>query len=274
MPKLPDASIEYEPAEPYGDVQELQLARTVWFPVNYLVIRTLLQYEQFAGPEFTTEYPTGSGRQVTLREMAGDLADRLVSIWLPGADGRRPVYGGRAPADRPGLEGQPAVLRILPRRQRRRTAPCTRPAGRLWSPTCYSIRRVEAVTCCSTRANLQPRRALIMAAQLTDAAHPLLYEINPSLDVLDGDSRLLNVLKSQRPHGGGPIHAAGRIYACGTLTLTEPTQNVSNARPATTLLMDCSSVRDLRTACVPPRAVRRRQGVGFRKRQNLKHLSA
>jgi hypothetical protein len=43
-----------------------------------------------------------------------------------------------------------------------------------------------------------------MAAQLTDAAHPLLYEINPSLDVLDGDSRLLNVLKSQRPHGGRP----------------------------------------------------------------------
>ena len=31
---------------------------------------------------------------MTLREIAGDLADRLVSIWLPGADGRRPVYGG------------------------------------------------------------------------------------------------------------------------------------------------------------------------------------
>ena len=31
---------------------------------------------------------------VTLREVAGDLADRLVSIWLPGPDGRRPVYGG------------------------------------------------------------------------------------------------------------------------------------------------------------------------------------
>ena len=26
--------------------------------------------------------------------MAGDLADRLVSIWLPDSDGRRPVYGG------------------------------------------------------------------------------------------------------------------------------------------------------------------------------------
>ena len=35
----------------------------VWFPVNYLVIRALLQYDQFFGPEFTIEYPTGSGRQ-------------------------------------------------------------------------------------------------------------------------------------------------------------------------------------------------------------------
>ena len=96
VPKLPDASIEYEPAESrtamYGGNSNWR--GPVWFPVNYLVIRTLLQYEQFAGPEFTTEYPTGSGRQVTLREVAGDLADRLVSIWLPGPDGRRPVYGG------------------------------------------------------------------------------------------------------------------------------------------------------------------------------------
>ena len=54
----------------------------------------LLQYDQFFGPDFTIEYPTGSGQPVTLRDIAGDLADRLISIWLPGPDGRRPVYGG------------------------------------------------------------------------------------------------------------------------------------------------------------------------------------
>ncbi len=66
----------------------------VWFPVNYLIIRALLQYDQFFGPDFTVEYPTRSGHHLTLREIAGDLTDRLVSIWLPGPDGRRPVYGG------------------------------------------------------------------------------------------------------------------------------------------------------------------------------------
>ena len=31
---------------------------------------------------------------MTFGEIAQDLADRIVSIWLRGADGRRPVYGG------------------------------------------------------------------------------------------------------------------------------------------------------------------------------------
>jgi hypothetical protein len=34
--------------------------------------------------------------------------------------------------------------------------------------------------------------------------------------------------------------------------LTDSTQVVSNVRPPTTSSMDCSSARDLRTACVPP----------------------
>jgi len=96
VPGLPDAVIEYEPAESrtamYGGNSNWR--GPIWFPVNYLVIRALLIYDQFYGPDFTIEYPTGSGQQLTLRAVAGDLTDRLVSIWLPGPDGRRPVYGG------------------------------------------------------------------------------------------------------------------------------------------------------------------------------------
>ena len=95
VPGMPDAAIEYEPAESrtamYGGNSNWR--GPVWFPVNYLVIRALLQYDQFFGPDFTIEYPSRSGQQMTLRAVAGDLADRLVSIWLPGPDGRRPVYG-------------------------------------------------------------------------------------------------------------------------------------------------------------------------------------
>jgi hypothetical protein len=68
----------------------------VWFPTNYVAIRSLLQYDQFFGPDHTVEYPTGSGRLLRLRDIADDLADRLVSLWLPDADGRRPVNGAVA----------------------------------------------------------------------------------------------------------------------------------------------------------------------------------
>jgi hypothetical protein len=91
------------------------------FPINYLVIRALLQYDQFFGPEFTIEYPTGSGQQLSLRDIAGDLSDRPISIWLPCLDGRRPVYGGvELMQTDPAWKDKPVVLRVLPRRQRRR----------------------------------------------------------------------------------------------------------------------------------------------------------
>ncbi len=95
VPGVPGASIEYEPAEGRTDMYggNSNWRGPVWMPVNYLVIRSLWQYHQFLGDEYTVEYPTGSGQRRTLAEVADDLRDRLVSIWLPGPDGRRPVYG-------------------------------------------------------------------------------------------------------------------------------------------------------------------------------------
>jgi hypothetical protein len=59
-----------------------------------LVIRAIEVLGLYYGNEFTVELPTGSGRYVTLSDVARDLANRLESIFLPDANGRRPVYGG------------------------------------------------------------------------------------------------------------------------------------------------------------------------------------
>jgi hypothetical protein len=97
VPGLPDAVIDYEPAESttsmYGGNSNWR--GPVWMPTNYLVVRSLLLYDEFLGSGFTLEYPTGSGREHTVREVAGDLADRLVGIWLPDESGRRPVFGAQ-----------------------------------------------------------------------------------------------------------------------------------------------------------------------------------
>ena len=50
----------------------------------------------FFGDEWTVEYPAGSGRELTLGQIAMDLSDRLISIFTPGPDGRRPCFGGAA----------------------------------------------------------------------------------------------------------------------------------------------------------------------------------
>jgi hypothetical protein len=66
----------------------------IWMPVNGLIVRALLHYYSYYGDRFTVECPTGSGRQMTLYEIANELSRRLSSIFLKNTDGRRPVYGG------------------------------------------------------------------------------------------------------------------------------------------------------------------------------------
>ena len=62
-------------------------------PVNFLVVEALSRYARFFGDELKLEYPTGSGRELTLEEIATDLRERLISLFVTGADGRRPCFG-------------------------------------------------------------------------------------------------------------------------------------------------------------------------------------
>jgi Glycosyl hydrolase family 63 C-terminal domain len=66
----------------------------VWMPVNALIVRALLQYYTYYGDDFTVECPTGSGRQMTLYQIAEELVRRLGNLFVRDADGHRPVYGG------------------------------------------------------------------------------------------------------------------------------------------------------------------------------------
>ncbi|WOD39234.1 MGH1-like glycoside hydrolase domain-containing protein [Nodosilinea sp. E11] len=66
----------------------------IWMPVNLLLIRALLQLYSYYGDNFTMEYPTGSGQQMTLFEITQGISERLVSIFTKDENGRRPVYGG------------------------------------------------------------------------------------------------------------------------------------------------------------------------------------
>ena len=65
----------------------------VWFPVNFLLIEALQKFHHYLGEEFTVEFPTGSGRQMTLAQVAAEISRRLSAIFLLDQDGRRPAFG-------------------------------------------------------------------------------------------------------------------------------------------------------------------------------------
>jgi hypothetical protein len=66
----------------------------VWFPMNFLLVRGLVQLHAYYGDTFTVECPTGSGQQMTLWQVSQEISVRLARIFLRDERGHRPVYGG------------------------------------------------------------------------------------------------------------------------------------------------------------------------------------
>lgn len=66
----------------------------IWFPMNALIIRALLQFYLYYGDTLRVECPTGSGAMMNLFEVSREIGRRLTSIFLRDENGRRPVFGG------------------------------------------------------------------------------------------------------------------------------------------------------------------------------------
>lgn len=66
----------------------------VWLPANLLIIQALLAMHTYYGDDFKMECPTGSGNRLNLFQIAQELSCRLMDIFLPDQNGRRPVFGG------------------------------------------------------------------------------------------------------------------------------------------------------------------------------------
>ena len=87
--------VDYEPAESRSHIfgGNSNWRGPVWFPVNYLLIESLRERGLYYGERLLVECPRGSGRMLTLTQIAEELSLRLCSIFVRQADGRRPVFG-------------------------------------------------------------------------------------------------------------------------------------------------------------------------------------
>ncbi|MGA2647638.1 MAG: glucosidase [Candidatus Sulfotelmatobacter sp.] len=68
----------------------------VWFPVNYLLIESLQKFHHYFGDDLKVEFPSRSGKMLTLSEVAAEISHRLTGIFLRDEPGNRPVYRGTA----------------------------------------------------------------------------------------------------------------------------------------------------------------------------------
>jgi hypothetical protein len=81
----------------------------IWMPVNYLIIESLQKFHHYYGDDFKVECPTGSGRYLTLLEIADELGRRLTRLFLRDEQGRRACLGSH-----PKLQTDPHFRDYLP----------------------------------------------------------------------------------------------------------------------------------------------------------------
>ena len=88
-----DQSVRYTPAE--SDSRQFggnsNWRGPIWFPLNYLIVESLQKFHHYYGNDFKVECPTGSGRFITIEEVAFELSHRLSKIFLKDAAGERAV---------------------------------------------------------------------------------------------------------------------------------------------------------------------------------------
>ncbi len=87
--------LTYEPAESHTGLfgGNSNWRGPVWMPMNYMLIHSLYTYHSYYKERIKTDFPAGSGNHVNLHEVAHQLSQRLIAIFLKDIEGKRPVHG-------------------------------------------------------------------------------------------------------------------------------------------------------------------------------------
>ena len=89
-------SVEYEPAEAISKIKggNSNWRGPIWFPTSFLMLESLRKLGTAYGSQLTVPAPENEGAPpLTLREVAQNIANRMISIFTRDESGRRPVYG-------------------------------------------------------------------------------------------------------------------------------------------------------------------------------------
>ena len=94
--RLGNRLVEYEPAESQARVKggNSNWRGPVWFPTSYVLIHSLLRFSDALGSSFKV-FPSGNSNAepVAPREMAKEIANRMISIFVRDGQGKRACFG-------------------------------------------------------------------------------------------------------------------------------------------------------------------------------------
>ena len=106
-----DLSVRYAPGE--SDSRQFggnsNWRGPIWLPLNYLIIESLQKFHHYYGNDFKIECPTGSGRYLSLDQVATELSQRLSRIFLKDPSGERAVL-----RHQPQLQKDPHYQNCIP----------------------------------------------------------------------------------------------------------------------------------------------------------------
>ena len=101
LPGIGHALIEYVPGESTSPMfgGNSNWRGPIWLPVNYTLIQAIEKFHRFLGDAFTVGAPCLGGQELTLRDAATLIAERIVDLYRRDGDGRIPAFQTRAPFD-------------------------------------------------------------------------------------------------------------------------------------------------------------------------------
>ncbi|MBI4552676.1 MAG: glucosidase [Candidatus Latescibacteria bacterium] len=87
--------VRYEPAEAETKIKggNSNWRGPIWFPTSYLLIDALTKFGEAFGSGYTIQTPGNPDGPVTPKDMAREIANRLIRLFVRDASGRRPIYG-------------------------------------------------------------------------------------------------------------------------------------------------------------------------------------
>ena len=91
-----ESEVHYAPAEADVGIKggNSNWRGPIWFPTTYLIIESLLKFGDAYGSGFAVATAGSGGKRVTPREMAEEIAQRMIGMFRRDASGQRPIFGG------------------------------------------------------------------------------------------------------------------------------------------------------------------------------------